>query len=179
MPPETVIAPELKATPLRPSSRPRRRPRGTGLIVMGQAVLVAPLASVTLTEKVPEAVGVPVTAPVVVFRFRPARQRAHDGVGVRSRSSGDRHRAGVEGNAHFAGRDGRAGNRERRVDRDGAGRARRAVRVRGLDRECTGSVGVPVTRACCGVQGQAGRQRAHDRVRVRERCRPRLSSGRS
>ena len=72
MPPETVIAPELKATPTSPIVAAAQETEKTGLIVIGQAVLVAPLASVTLTENVPEAVGVPVTAPVVVFRVRPA-----------------------------------------------------------------------------------------------------------
>ena len=43
-----------------------------GLMVIGQAVPMAFLASVTLTVKVPEAVGVPVIAPVEVFRERPA-----------------------------------------------------------------------------------------------------------
>ena len=72
MPPETVIGPELKATPTSPVVTAAQEAEKTGLIVMAQAVLVAPFASVTLTEKVPEAVGVPVTAPVVVFRVRPA-----------------------------------------------------------------------------------------------------------
>ncbi len=41
-------------------------------MVIAQPALVAPLASVTFTVKVPEAVGVPVTAPVEVFSVRPA-----------------------------------------------------------------------------------------------------------
>ena len=45
---------------------------GAGLMVMAQAEPVAPLASVTFTEKVPEAVGVPVIAPVDVLRVNPA-----------------------------------------------------------------------------------------------------------
>ena len=72
MPPETVIAPELNATPTSPIVAAAQETENAGLIVMAQAVLVAPFASVTLTENVPEAVGMPVTAPVVVFRFRPA-----------------------------------------------------------------------------------------------------------
>src|SRR5271169_2082337 len=43
-----------------------------GLMVMVQAVPTAPLASVTFTVKVPEAVGVPVMAPVTGFRVSPA-----------------------------------------------------------------------------------------------------------
>src|SRR5271166_3638177 len=43
-----------------------------GLMVMVQAVPTAPLASVTFTVKVPDAVGVPVMAPVEVFRVNPA-----------------------------------------------------------------------------------------------------------
>ena len=42
------------------------------LMVKAQAVPVAPLASLAWTMKVPEAVGVPVIAPVVVFSAKPA-----------------------------------------------------------------------------------------------------------
>ena len=42
------------------------------LIVIEQAVPVAPLESVTFTWKVPEAVGVPVIAPVEAFNASPA-----------------------------------------------------------------------------------------------------------
>ena len=37
-----------------------------GLIVIGHVVPTAPVASVTLTEKLPGAVGVPVMAPVLL-----------------------------------------------------------------------------------------------------------------
>ena len=40
-------------------------------MVIMQLVLELPTASVTLTVKVPEAVGVPVTAPVEVFNVSP------------------------------------------------------------------------------------------------------------
>jgi hypothetical protein len=43
-----------------------------GVIVITHPVAVPPSESVTLIEKLPEAVGVPVTAPVEVFRVRPA-----------------------------------------------------------------------------------------------------------
>ena len=42
------------------------------LIVIAQAVPIAPLASVTFTEKVPDAVGVPVIAPFDAFSVSPA-----------------------------------------------------------------------------------------------------------
>ena len=41
------------------------------LIVIVQLVLELPTASVTFTVKVPDAVGVPVTAPVEVFSVSP------------------------------------------------------------------------------------------------------------
>jgi len=43
-----------------------------GLMVIVQPVPTAPLASVTLIVNVPGAVGVPLMAPVEVFRVRPA-----------------------------------------------------------------------------------------------------------
>jgi hypothetical protein len=43
-----------------------------GLMAIGQVVPPALLASVTLTEKLPEAAGVPITAPVLVFSVNPA-----------------------------------------------------------------------------------------------------------
>jgi len=45
---------------------------GPGLMVIEQPVPTAPLASVTLIVNVPGAVGVPLMAPVEVFRVRPA-----------------------------------------------------------------------------------------------------------
>jgi hypothetical protein len=41
-------------------------------MVMTHPVAVPPSESVTLMEKLPDAVGVPVTAPVEVFRVKPA-----------------------------------------------------------------------------------------------------------
>ncbi len=41
-------------------------------MVIAQPVLVAPFASVTFTENVPEAVAVPVIAPVETLRLKPA-----------------------------------------------------------------------------------------------------------
>jgi hypothetical protein len=41
-------------------------------VIVQVVVLIAPFASVTSIEKEPEAVGVPVTAPVAVFSVRPA-----------------------------------------------------------------------------------------------------------
>jgi hypothetical protein len=45
---------------------------GAAAIVIAQEELVVPLESVTLTEKLPAAVGVPVIAPVAVLRVMPA-----------------------------------------------------------------------------------------------------------
>ena len=67
----TVIGPLLKATPTSPTLTAAHVTDSAGLIVIAQPVLVAPLASVTWTEKLPEAVGVPVTAPVVVSSVNP------------------------------------------------------------------------------------------------------------
>ena len=72
MPPETVIGPELNATPTSPVVSAAQVTETGALIVMAQAVLVAPLESVTFTEKVPEADGVPLIAPVELFSARPA-----------------------------------------------------------------------------------------------------------
>ena len=68
----TVIGPLLKATPTSPTLTAAHVTDSAGLIVIAQPVLVAPLASVTWTEKLPEAVGVPETAPVEGFRLKPA-----------------------------------------------------------------------------------------------------------
>ncbi len=72
MPPETVIAPELNATPTSPTVVAAQVAERTELMVIAQAVLVAPFASFTCTENVPEEVAVPVIAPVVGLSERPA-----------------------------------------------------------------------------------------------------------
>ena len=75
VPPVTVSAPLLNGAP---TSSPwfqsdKQVNCGPGIIVHGQVVVaVTPFASVTWMEKVPAAVGVPVTAPVAVFSVRPA-----------------------------------------------------------------------------------------------------------
>ena len=71
MPPETVMGPELKATPTSPVVTAAHVTESGGLMVMAQAVPVAPVASVTWTVNEPAEVGVPVTAPVAAFRLRP------------------------------------------------------------------------------------------------------------
>src|SRR5271167_2672183 len=69
VPPVTVSAPLLNATPTSPLVPVARQVScGPPMIVYGQVVVaVTPFASVTWIEKVPAAVGVPVTAPVDVF----------------------------------------------------------------------------------------------------------------
>ena len=59
----TVIGPLLNATPTSPTLIDAHVTESFGLIVIAQPVLVAPRASVTWTEKLPAAVGVPVMAP--------------------------------------------------------------------------------------------------------------------
>ncbi len=71
MPPVTVNAPLLNATPTSPVVTAAQVTEGVVLMVIAQAALVAPLASVTFTVNVPEVVGVPVTAPVEVFSVKP------------------------------------------------------------------------------------------------------------
>jgi hypothetical protein len=66
-----VIGPLLKGTPTVPVLFAPQVTMTPGLIVIEQADPTAPLASLTWMVKVPEAVGVPVTAPVDVFRIRP------------------------------------------------------------------------------------------------------------
>ena len=68
----TVMAPLLNATPIEPEVLVGHVTESAALMVIAQAVPVAPLASVTWTLNAPEAVGVPVTAPVEAFRLRPA-----------------------------------------------------------------------------------------------------------
>jgi hypothetical protein len=72
VPPLTVIGPLLNATPTSPAETDAQLTVSAVLIVIEQPALVAPRASFTCTEKLPAAVGVPVTAPVVVLRARPA-----------------------------------------------------------------------------------------------------------
>ncbi len=72
MPPVTVIGPELNGTLTSPVVTAAQVTESGTLMVIAQPALVASLASVTFTVKVPEAVGVPVTAPVEVFRVKPA-----------------------------------------------------------------------------------------------------------
>ncbi len=72
MPPETVIGPELNATPTSPTVVAAQVAERGALMVRMQEVLVAPFASVTFTLKLPLAVGVPVISPVAAFSVRPA-----------------------------------------------------------------------------------------------------------
>ena len=74
VPPVTVSAPLLNGAPTSPVVPLAKQVNpGSVIIVYGQVVVaVTPFASVTWIEKVPNAVGVPVTAPVAVFRVRPA-----------------------------------------------------------------------------------------------------------
>src|ERR1035438_8533221 len=73
-PPVTTMAGLLKATPTSPLLTTEQVTTGAATIVKGQLLPVAttPLASVTLMLKVPEAVGVPVMAPVEALSERPA-----------------------------------------------------------------------------------------------------------
>ena len=74
MPPVTVIAGLLNATPTSPVLVVEQVTAGVLLMVNGQLLPVAttPFASTTFTLKVPEAVGVPVMATVEAFSVRPA-----------------------------------------------------------------------------------------------------------
>jgi hypothetical protein len=67
-----VIGPLLKGTPTSPVLVAEQVIESAGVIVITHPVAVAPTESVTLIEKLPEAVGVPVTAPVEVLSVRPA-----------------------------------------------------------------------------------------------------------
>ncbi len=71
VPPVTVIGPLLNATPTSPVLIVAQVTDRGPLMVIMQLVLELPTASVTLTEKVPAAVGVPVTSPVEVFSVSP------------------------------------------------------------------------------------------------------------
>jgi hypothetical protein len=73
VPPVTVIGPLLNGTPTSPELVAEQVTCGGPTMVIEQVpVAVAPRESVTLIVNVPAAVGVPVTAPVEVFRVRPA-----------------------------------------------------------------------------------------------------------
>jgi len=73
VPPLTVIGPLLNGVPTLPELVAEQVSVGPPTMVKGHApVATAPLASVTLMVKDPAAVGVPVTAPVAVFKVRPA-----------------------------------------------------------------------------------------------------------
>src|SRR5208283_5211037 len=73
VPPVTVIGPLLNGTPTSPEFVAEHVTCGIPTIVIEQVPLpTTPLASVTLIVNVPDAVGVPVTAPVEVFRVKPA-----------------------------------------------------------------------------------------------------------
>ncbi len=73
VPPETVSAPELNATPTVPAVVAGQVTERAALMVIGQ-VLVAtlPWLSVALRVNVPAAVGVPVRTPVVALSVSPA-----------------------------------------------------------------------------------------------------------
>jgi hypothetical protein len=71
-PPVTVIGPLLNATPTVPDVVDEQLTWIDGTIVIVHPVAVAPSESVTLIENVPDAVGVPVTAPVELFSVSPA-----------------------------------------------------------------------------------------------------------
>jgi hypothetical protein len=74
MPPVTVIAGLLNATPTSPVLVVEHVTAGVLMMVNGQLLPVAttPFASVTLMLKVPEAVAVPVMAPVEALSVNPA-----------------------------------------------------------------------------------------------------------
>jgi hypothetical protein len=61
----------LNGTPTSPVVTAAQVTDNGALMVIMQLVLELPVASVTLTVKVPAAVGVPVTAPVEVFSVKP------------------------------------------------------------------------------------------------------------
>jgi hypothetical protein len=62
----TITGPLLKKTPTIPEVVAEQVTESGGLMVIGHVIPKAPVASVTLTEKPPVAVGVPVMAPVLV-----------------------------------------------------------------------------------------------------------------
>src|ERR1017187_9716450 len=73
VPPETVMAGLLNATPTSPEFTAEQASEGPATMVKGQVpVATAPFLSVTLMVKVPAAVGVPVMAPVLALSVKPA-----------------------------------------------------------------------------------------------------------
>jgi hypothetical protein len=62
----------LNETPTSPDDTDPQLTASYALMVIGQPQFVAPVASFTCTLNEPAAVGLPVTAPVVVFRVSPA-----------------------------------------------------------------------------------------------------------
>ena len=72
VPPVTVIAVPLNGTPTSPVVTDEHTALSAALIVITQPLEDTPFASVTFTLKVPEAVGVPVTAPFDAFSVKPA-----------------------------------------------------------------------------------------------------------
>jgi hypothetical protein len=71
VPPDTVSGPLLKKVFTVPEVVAGQVTEIGGLIVIAQLVPTAPVESVTLTKKLPEVVGVPLIAPVLVFSVRP------------------------------------------------------------------------------------------------------------
>ena len=82
VPPVTIIGPLLNGTPTSPVLIAAQVTDRGPLMVIMQLVLELPTASVTFTVKVPEAVGVPVTSPLEVFRVSPGGNVPHDREGV-------------------------------------------------------------------------------------------------
>jgi hypothetical protein len=72
VPPDTVIEPLLNDTPTRPLVTVEQPTDGPATMVIAQALLLAPSASVTFTVNEPADVGVPVIAPLLVFKLSPA-----------------------------------------------------------------------------------------------------------
>ena len=72
VPPVTIIAVPLNGTPTSPIVTDEHTALSAGAIVIVHPLDDTPLASVTFTLKVPDAVGVPVTAPFDAFSVSPA-----------------------------------------------------------------------------------------------------------
>jgi hypothetical protein len=71
VPPVTVIGPLSNGTPTSPVLIAAQITESGPLMAIEQLVLELPTASVTFTVKLPAAVGVPVTSPVVAFSASP------------------------------------------------------------------------------------------------------------
>src|SRR4051812_50177745 len=101
-----TMAGVLKGTPtFRVLTAEQVSTSGAGLMVMAQVVVATtPLASVTFTVKLPASVGVPVIAPVVVFRVRPAGRVPGPKVGgAWGRGGGESSAGAVAGKQKVAG----------------------------------------------------------------------------